>query len=71
MLREFTCIMCPQGCEIVVEAEKEAAGTAGTDSVLGKAKNISERNKSHNMQGGYRNSGNGKSHAQHCLLGSG
>lgn len=58
MLREFTCIMCPQGCEIVVEAEKEAAGTAGTDSVLGKAKNISERNKSHNMQGGYRITGN-------------
>ena len=53
MLREFTCIMCPQGCEIVVETEKEAAGKA-----LEKAGNIAEGNKCHTVQGEYRITGN-------------
>ena len=31
MLREFTCIMCPQGCDIQVKLEEEAmAEVAGT-----------------------------------------
>ena len=64
MLREFTCIMCPQGCEIVVETEKEAAGT-------GKALEKSDYRKPMSAWGGVWNSGNGKSHAQHCLIGSG
>lgn len=55
MLREFTCIMCPQGCEIVVETEKEAAGTG---KALEKAENIAEGNKRHNVQGEYRITGN-------------
>ena len=55
MLREFTCIMCPQGCEIVVETEKEAAGTG---KALEKAGNIAEGNKCHNVQGEYRITGN-------------
>lgn len=55
MLREFTCIMCPQGCEIVVETEKEAAGTG---KALEKAGNIAEGNKCHTVQGEYRITGN-------------
>ena len=55
MLREFTCIMCPQGCEIVVETEKEAAGTG---KALEKAGNIAEGNKRHTVQGEYRITGN-------------
>lgn len=38
MLREFTCIMCPQGCTIEVEAEgKEIKNVTGNRCPKGKA----------------------------------
>ncbi len=37
MLREFTCIMCPQGCEITVDIEDEKiAGVSGNRCPKGK-----------------------------------
>lgn len=37
MLREFTCIICPNGCEIIADIEKNADGSLDIRSIGGAA----------------------------------
>ena len=42
MLRTFTCIMCPQGCEITVDGEKDKLTVCGNKCPKGKEYAINE-----------------------------